>query len=179
MSTGPNLFTGPAGSCPDCGQETLVRLGSFVSRPKTKTWVASHELIHVIYQQIKDAAVNGGGYVKVKDKNKTKKQYQIGKIVRCARTKKCKAKDAAAKYIWVALGGNIGEMPQRLAGPFCGVCWPEYKHEFAHTDGMDFALPVYYVITSFEELQPIFESEDVVPETTEVSVDDLEVDGLF
>ena len=183
MSAGPNLFTGPAGSCPDCGQATLVRLGSFVAKPKEKNWVASHALIHEIYRQIKSVAVSGGGYVKVKDPKtkKTAKKYTIGKIVRCTHTTKCAEKKAAARYIWVALGSkSLGSLPERLVGPFCGICWPTYKNEFSHTDGMDFSLPVYYVITTFEALQPIFESEDPpVEKPTKKKLEDLEVEGLF
>jgi hypothetical protein len=179
MSQGPNLFTGPAGSCPDCGEATLVRLGSFVSKPSQAAWVAQADLVSSIYSQIKALAKPGGGYIRIKVEGKTQKKYKIGKIVRCARTKNCKKKDSAAKYIWVAVNGKVGELPQQLAGPFCGVCWPLFKDEFSHGDGMDFDFPVYYVITSFEALQPIFATEDQVLETTTTDTGLDETEGLF
>lgn len=178
MTQGPNLFTGPPGLCPDCGQATLVRLGSFVQKPSQLPWKAHQDLVSSIYSQLKEQAVPGGGYTRTKIDGKTKKQYKIGKIVRCTRTKNCKKKDFAAKYIWVAVDGKVGEMPQQLAGPFCGVCWPLFKDEFSHGDGMDFDFPVYYVITSFEALQPIFDAEDPSTEQpTDTGLDETE--GLF
>ena len=179
MSTGPNLFTGPAGSCPDCGEATLVRLGSFVSKVAAKAWVADGDLVRSIYTQIKNNAASGGGYVKVRQDGEIQKKYVIGKIVRCTRTKQCKKKDLAAKYIWVAVNGEVGKMPQQLAGPFCGVCFPSFKDEFAHGDGMDFDFPVYYVLTTFEALQPIFDAEDFVAEPTEPDNSLDETEGLF
>ncbi len=182
MTHNPNLFTGPAGLCPDCGMATLIRLGSFVTKPKITKWKASNDLIEAIYESIKSRAVSGGGYIRVEgDDGKMKKQYKIGKIVVCTRTKYCKKKDSAAKNIWVGINGVVGELPAQLAGPFCGVCWPLHKDEFSHSDGMDFNFPIYYVVTSFEALQPIFDAEDqsVVDEEQQTDNSSHVTEGLF
>jgi hypothetical protein len=183
---GSNLYPGPLGFCAHCDKKTLIRLGSLVDKPSLKKWVASEELIFAIYEHIRKIAKDGGGYVKTAEG----KKYKSGKVVVCQRTKKCR-KHAhegliTKKLVWVAVQGKVGEMDESLSGPFCGICWPIYKTEFEHEDGAGFNFPLYYVITSFENIQLIFTNQPTPetlpsyedPETHGGSGTD-EVEGLF
>lgn len=186
---GPNLYPGPLGTCKHCGQKTLVRLGSMIGPVGVKKWEASEDLVRTIYEQIREISKDGGGYVKTPEGGK----YVTGKIVVCQRTKYCRRRSSkgrtTAKLIWVSVDAGIGEMSDELAGPFCGVCWPDYKKQFEYEDGKGYDFPIYYVISKFENLQLVFEApeaeiEQDEPDDLEVEPEEdksgaSEVDGLF
>lgn len=150
------LNLGPAGSCPDCDQQTFVRLGSLMGVPKKEKWVVSKELLAAIHQDIRSQIKDGGDYVPKVDPQTGAKVsgYKIQKQAVC---RTCEAK--ASKLIWIALDGEVGAYPDALAGPFCSGCLKEQKRLFEHADGSTFNPLVYYVVVNAKLIEVLVASE--------------------
>ena len=180
--TGSNLYPGPLGLCGHCNKKTIIRLGSLAAK-STEPWTASVELIDAIYEIIRKVSSDGGGYVKTAEG----KKYKPGRVVVCQRTEACRKHAnkglVTNRLIWISVDGAVGELTNMLLGPFCGICWPAYRRKFESEDGQgrtDF--PLYYVITSFENIQLLFvkqEPEKLKKDVPTTNVDDLGTEGLF
>jgi hypothetical protein len=132
----PSLFIGPPGLCPDCGQETLVRLGSVLGPVTTARWIASKDLLDTIHEDARSCIRPTGEYVASRGQQKYK---LMNKTV-------CRfCEETAAKLIWISMNYEVGAMPDTLAGPFCTSCLKSQRDLFAHADGAAYDLPVYWV----------------------------------
>jgi hypothetical protein len=142
------LQHGPLGLCGDCGQESFVRLSSFTRSLEGRAWTASHDLLYVLYADVLKQVRQGGKRGKRRNPKTGEMQevFKSGRVVVCAtcelKTKKAE-KSVAATFVWFGLDGDVGQLPDNLAGPFCSRCLRHEMTRFEHMDGSDFDPPVY------------------------------------
>jgi len=163
--SGPGIYTGPKGTCPDCGQETFVRLGSMVSEVKDEPWHPSDALLWRIYESIASHA----GW-DAERKRATRKGTQ------------CPAcgTENPSKFAWLALDGEkVGEAPEMLAGPFCGYCARAQKTEYEHQDGIGVDAPVYYVLLNDALLTRVCAAVRAKKKSDPEETQGSETEGLF
>jgi len=174
---GKKLYTGPKGHCSDCGEPSIIRLGSMVGIVKERSWAIDPELMRLIYNDLYRSTMRMTG-------GKNGSSTYIAKCLACVNDPVFKTKAKVAKLIWVAVEGGVGEDPSgMLMGPFCNQCFKVRMRKFESQSGDTADLPVYYVAINHKALDLVAttpRSEQVPdPEPSAAGSDPGGVGGLF